>query len=276
MSAGVAPGSRRLAIDPRLRARRIAVQRDAGRRRHTLLFVVSVVLGLVGVGWIAVHSPMLTVQSVDVTGATNTGAVAVEAALAAVFDDPLVSVDVEGMRRRVAELPWVASVKVHKRWPRGLAIEVVERRPAAALLQGDGIWRLVDLEGRVLATSPGQPVGFVPVVAGGAALTPGAQVVGWPAEAVRAAGRLAPRLARLLAHVGLDPEGGIVLQLRTGGAVWLGASDELALKQLEAMAVLTTLGDQPVGIVDVRVPGAPVHRPPPPQSSAAPLTPVAP
>jgi len=249
-------------IDPRLRARRIAVLRQIGRRRLTAAIVVGAVVIVLVLAWAVVfHSPWLSVSKFDVRGASYTDRAAITQAAASVRGDAMLTADLGQVRRQVEALPWVASARVSRQWPRSLRIDVVERTPAAALFQADGTWRVVDLDGRILAASPNQPAGLVPIVAGGAVVAPGATVDGWRAQAIAVAGRLAPALSSRLADVRLHPEGGVALSLRDGGAVWFGNADDLPAKQLEVLAVLESLGDEPVGIIDARVAGAPVLRP---------------
>ncbi len=249
-------------IDPRLRARRIAVLRDAGRRRLTAAIVVGAGVVALVLAWaVVLQSPWLSVSTFDVRGASYTPRTAITQAAASVRGDAMLTADLGQVRRQVEALPWVASVRVSRQWPRSVRIDVVERRPAAALFQTDGTWRIVDLDSRVLAASPNQPAGLVPIVAGGAVVAPGATVEGWRAQAITIAGHLAPALSSRLADVHLDPEGGVALSLKDGGVVWFGNADDLPAKQLEVLAVLTSLGTEPVGIIDARVSGAPVLRP---------------
>lgn len=249
-------------IDPRLRARRIAVLRDAGRKRLTAAIVAGALAVVLALAWAVVfQSPWLSVSEFDVRGASYTDRAAITQAAASVRGDAMLTADLGQVRRQIEALPWVASVRVSRQWPRSVRIDVVERRPAASLFQVDGTWRLVDLDGRVLAASPNQPAGLVPIVAGGTVVVPGATVDGWRAQAILVAGHLAPALSSRLADVHLDPEGGVALSLRDGGTVWFGNADDLPAKQLEVLAVLTNLGEEPVGIIDARVAGAPVLRP---------------
>ena len=266
-SRATEPGSSALAratarIDPRLRARRIAVRREEGRRRLTAALVAGVVVAVLLVAWAVVfQSPWLSVSTLDIRGASYTERSAITQAAASVRGDAILTADLGQVRRQVEALPWVASVRVSRQWPRAVRIDIVERTPAAALFQADGTWRVVDLDGRVLAASPNQPAGLVPIVAGGAVVAPGAFVDGWRAQAITVAGHLAPTLSSRLADVHLDPVGGVALSLRDGGAVWFGNADDLPAKQLDVLAVLTSLGSEPVGIIDARVAGATVLRP---------------
>ena len=48
--------------------------------------------------------------------------------------------------------------RVEQDWPRGVRIEIAERTPLAVYGATDGLWRVVDDEGRVLAKLEGRPV----------------------------------------------------------------------------------------------------------------------
>lgn len=64
--------------------------------------------------------------------------------------------NVADIHRRVAELPWVRSATVRKRWPDGVVLYLREREPvarwgAAALVDGDGaVFTPAELDARVL------------------------------------------------------------------------------------------------------------------------------
>jgi len=249
-------------MDRRVRARRIAVRRAEGRRRLAVTVVLLAVAGLAAAVWALVHSPLLAVATIDVRGARLTNPATVRAVASSVDGDPLLTVDLGRLAEQVEALPWVDSATVTRQWPRSVRVAIVERVPAASLYQSDGTWSLVDAAGRILQSGPNQPAGLVPVVAGGAVVPLGGQLEGWRRAAVEAAAHLAPALTTGLASVTLDPEGGIVLALEGGGAVWLGDASDLATKQIQALGVLSALADAPVGVIDVRVPAAPSHRPP--------------
>lgn len=264
MSIGAPPGPPPVApVDPRLRARRQQVRRDARRRRVVGVVAVVSLLALAGLAWAVVHSPLLSVARIEVSGTRFADPALVRAAAGSVEGEALLTADLDEVRRAVGALPWVESVSVQRRWPRAVSVSIVERTPSASLLQTDGTWAVVDPTGRVLTVSAAQPAGLVPVVTGGAPVASGGVMDGWRRSAVEAAGGLTPSLTGRLVSVGLDPIGGIVVALRTGGVIWLGTGADLATKQLEALAVLSALGAEPVGTIDVRAAGAPVHVPAP-------------
>ncbi|WP_228243067.1 cell division protein FtsQ/DivIB [Porphyrobacter sp. GA68] len=64
-------------------------------------------------------------------------------------DRPIASLDMEGLRQELLELPWVADARVSRRLPDHIAIDIVERKPHAALAKADG-WMLIDRTGREL------------------------------------------------------------------------------------------------------------------------------
>ncbi|MGK2950458.1 MAG: cell division protein FtsQ/DivIB, partial [Acidimicrobiales bacterium] len=125
-------------IDPRIRARRIEVQRHRGRRRLQRLVDVGVVAAVALGFLVALRTPLLDVDVVEVTGAEQTTAESVRAAAGIAPGTPLVDVDVRAAGERVAALPWVEEVEVHRRLDGTVAFAVTERVPVALVGGGDG------------------------------------------------------------------------------------------------------------------------------------------
>src|SRR3954452_19024994 len=62
----------RPSMDPRLRARMIAVRRQAGRRRLKGAAIAAIVVAVLALAAVATRLPILSVNSVEVTGAAYT------------------------------------------------------------------------------------------------------------------------------------------------------------------------------------------------------------
>ncbi|MGH9187458.1 MAG: cell division protein FtsQ/DivIB, partial [Acidimicrobiales bacterium] len=103
-------------IDPRFRARRIAVRRQEGRRRLRRLGRLTALLGLVVVGWLVTRSPLLDVDRIRISGADHSTAEAVLEASGLHRGNPMTDLDPGATARRIEELPWVAAATVHRRW----------------------------------------------------------------------------------------------------------------------------------------------------------------
>ena len=259
-----ASSATRTQLDPRLRARRIAVKRAQGRHRLRVLVAIFGVLALVGAVWLAVTSPVLDVDRVDVRGAAETDVADIRAASGIEAGDALVWVDVAAAERSVEELPWVEQATVGRRFPDHVVVDVTERTPVAWVrVPGDGqgdAAALVDRTGRVLVVSVEVPTSL-PELAGHDEIPEAGATLRSAAGAMVAA-TLTPEL---LASVGVvivnDNE--VTLLLTNTTEVRLGSPDELDDKAAAALAMLAYLGDRPVSYVDVRVPSAPTVGPVP-------------
>ena len=101
----------------------------------------------------------------------------VRAAAAAPVGVQLVRVDTPALAKRVGELPEISSVSVERSWPQTIVVTVTPRTAAAAI-DADGTWWLVDESGVLFGRSNAQPADLpvldAPVADG--------------AEAIRAAG----------------------------------------------------------------------------------------
>src|SRR5690606_1806233 len=104
--------------------------------------------------WGVTQTPLLDVDHIDVVGAGQSGVAAVQAASGIDRGDPLLTSGVGGAAERIAELPWVQTVDVSRKWPNTIEVRVVERVPAAAVPVKDGGWVLLDVTGRQLAVVP--------------------------------------------------------------------------------------------------------------------------
>jgi cell division protein FtsQ len=243
-------------VDPRIRQRRIAVRRSAGRRRLRRLLVLGAIVVLLA-GLVALtRSPLLAVRHVRVEGASQTSVEAIAGASGIKVGTPMLDVSTGTARRQIAALPWVKTVSVRRSFPNTVTVQVTERDPVAVVADGDG-WLEVDRSGRVLARVPSAPAGLVPLEGVPAGVAPGGQLDAAPdllALAASVPGALRPSLS----GVAVDPSG-LVLRLKEGGVVQLGGSDDLPTKLVAAQAVLTSQGVSVgcVAVLDVQVPAAP-------------------
>jgi cell division protein FtsQ len=121
------------------------------------------VLAVATVAWVLFAGPLLAVRTVQVDGAGSLTAARVRQAAGVAEGTPLLRVDVDAVRGRVALLPQVASVQVSRGWPATLVITLAERVPVAVVQAGDARW-LVDRDGVPFERlSGGPPRGVVPL-----------------------------------------------------------------------------------------------------------------
>jgi cell division protein FtsQ len=263
-------------IDPRIRERRVAVTEAQLARRRRLALLGVAVASTIGILWLIVQSPFLSVQHVQVRGASAQTRLAVERAAAVKDGTALLFLDTGAITDRVEALPWVARASVHRDLPNGITIEVAERLPVAWMRRPPpagsppgalGPVAVVDVSGRVLEDQADPPAGLPAIIGLDrvprrgehlASRAPAAALAAVP-DALRA-----QTAALVLRH------GQGVLQLATppggprpaAGQVRLGRLEQVAQKGAAALAVLDQLtrdGDT-VRYVDVRVPGSPATR----------------
>src|SRR3954466_4482613 len=88
-------------IDPRLRARMIAVRRQAGRRRLKGGVIAGILVAVLVLAAVATRLPILSVGSVQVSGATYTDPAVVADVVRAIDGSSMLSVDLGAARRRL-------------------------------------------------------------------------------------------------------------------------------------------------------------------------------
>jgi cell division protein FtsQ len=215
-------------IDPRVRARRSAVRRQAQSRR---LVVVGAIVGLVVMLLIAVGvvaSPMFGVTEVRVNGAVYTDAAALDAVITDLEGEPVLLIDTGEIEAVLSALPWVERVRVDPQFPHTVVIDIRERRALATFRGGDGRWRVIDVQGRVLDVLDGQPVAYMPIT-GSHPDTSRGQYAGTPYASAATLVQVLPAEVRAITQsVGLDAvTGTLTMELVGGVAVRLGSADDL-------------------------------------------------
>jgi len=241
-------------LDPRLRARRIAVRRDEGRRRlkRLLLLVAGAAVVLAAVA--VLRSPVLDVDEVAVTGARRLDPDELREVAGIGLGRPLLLADLDGAAERIEALPWVADAQVTRDLP-GTVVVSVREREAVAVVTGGGRAVLVDAQGRVLAEPTAADGPQVQVVVGDGPPAPGRSVDRALRSAIELAGRLRENPVGAVTAVRLSP---LRLQLVEGGVVDLGDDTDLDAK-VEAFRTLYARVDRScLSRIDLTVPTHPV------------------
>jgi hypothetical protein len=245
-------------IDPRIRARRIEVQRTVGRRRLQrvvdLGLVAAVALGFAG----ALRSPLLDVDDVRVSGTQRTSAEDALERSGLQVGDQLMDVDLRAAGTAVAGLPWVHDVQLHRGLDGVVDIVITERVAVAVVGEGDA-GLLVDGEGIVLAPATADPAlaaSLVRINDVDAGLRPG-EALGRDAEAaLRVAARLATAAPGAVATVAVGDE--VTATLLAGGTVRFGDAGLLEAKVRSLRTMLDRVDLSCLAEIDLRLPGSPV------------------
>ena len=250
---GVAPLA--AGVDPRFRARRIAVRKDAGRRRLKRLLVLVGVAAVALAAVVVLRSPVLDVDEVVVTGTARLDPAAVRSEAGIDLGAPLLLADLGAAADRIEALPWVAEVEVTRDLPGRVDIAVVERE-AVAVVSGGGGAVLVDVDGRILEPASSDTAGYVQVVTDEAPPRPGRTVDDELRTAIALAGRLRINPAGAVSAVHLEP--GLRLQLVDGAVVDLGDDSALDAKVEAFRTVHARVDRSCLATVDLTVPTHPV------------------
>ncbi|MFT4287330.1 cell division protein FtsQ/DivIB [Nocardioides sp.] len=232
------------------RTRRRFARRQWRRRWLRWKPVLAVVLVLAAAGtavWALWFSSLLSVQAVEITGLHSLKKGEVRRAAAVQLHQPLVGVDLDGVRRRVAALPPVESVEVSRQWPDQVLIEVTERTPIAVAQIGDQL-RALDSHGVVFLDYGQQAPEGLPVVR-----TPEGTSAEALAEAAEVISALPASVTKVVDHVDVRTVDEISLVLTDGRTVVWGSADQSTTKA----KVLTSMLPMDVQTIDVSVPGQP-------------------
>jgi cell division protein FtsQ len=133
------------ASDTRTRFQKRQWQRRLVALRPLLVTAAAVVL-VAFVGWIAFFSSWLAATAVDVSGEETVSQQRILDAADVQLGVPLARLDLGEIEARVALVPVVAEVSVHRSWPHTVSIDITEREPIAAIHRA-GSWWVMDGEG---------------------------------------------------------------------------------------------------------------------------------
>lgn len=138
-----------VAMDSRLAERRKGVSEDNARRRlRWVLIILGVVLAAAGTAWL-IQSPVLSIRTVEVTGAVQSQPAAIVERLEFGVGTPTIRVDGGVIRAAVVADPWVNDARVSVIWPGRIAIEVIEHEPVTIAQRGDE-WFAISIDGTIV------------------------------------------------------------------------------------------------------------------------------
>ncbi len=238
-------------MEPRLRERRIAVSRAAGRKRLRIAAIavgVLLVLGL-AVGLLATNA--FTVKEVRVEGVRYANPQQVQTLIDDVDGSQLLLLDTRDVEQRLERIAWVESARVDKDFPNSVVLDVRERVPVAFYQGADGRVRVIDAESRVLDVIDGLPIAYVQLTTPGPDLEAG-QFAGAPyAVAASVALALPSEVRAMLTSMSVDgATGDLSLLLDERIAVRFGDGADMSDKLRRLLQVVRN-GVDDVTAIDV-------------------------
>jgi len=249
----IADASTATRIEPRLRERRIAVRRAAGRKRLRWAFLGAVVLVVVVAALAVLGSSLFAVEDVTVDGAVNTDATRLQAVVDELEGTPVLRADTDRAERELEAIPWVADARVSTQFPHGATIELRERTPEATYQGPDGRFRVIDIDGRVLDVVDGQPSELLPITSADIAdLEPGQFAAQGFIAAANLVQSLTPELRAASTAVAVTGNGSdLRLVLTEGREARFGPGRDLVVKLVRLQTRLDQLADAGFQYVDV-------------------------
>lgn len=222
-------------------------------RQKLAITAASVVVVVALLVWLLAFSPVFGVHSVKVTGLHALTEQQVTAAADVPHDRPLLRLDTNAVRTRVAALPGVESVSVSTSWPNSVTIAVTERVPVGYVSSGSG-YGLVDKTGRQYATVRARPTAYPHLE-----LAPGADAGARATDAAIAAvaTALPTDLRAKVASISALDADSVVLALDDGRSVRWGSADRDADKARVLAALVGQKAARDAGTIDVTDPDLP-------------------
>jgi cell division protein FtsQ len=224
-------------MDPRVRARRIAVRRAKGRKRLIWVAIAAAIL-LVLVGAVAVlASSLFDVRTIDVQGAVYTDPQQLSAIVDKVRGEAILLVDTRQIERELEGIAWVESARVSTDFPHRVFIDIRERKPIATFAGSDGKFRVIDRDGRVLDVVDGIPIDYMLVTGANPDVDRG-QFAGRPfASAAQLTIALPGEIRVLTRSIGVNATtGDLTMQLGDKLQVQLGPTADLSSKLVRLLS----------------------------------------
>ena len=225
--------------------------------------VVLVVLG--GLGWLVGWSDAFAVQEVrveagggeqadDETGDVVAADDVIEAADVA-MGTPLIRLDTDGIADRVADVPEVADVVVHRSWPSAVTLEVTARTAVATVPDGEDTWWQVDADGVLFGVDTSRPEGLTVLRA-----ELDDEAAPKRAAGVAVLGELSAEIVDRVREIHVESPADIRLELDDDIEVRWGTADDTPRKAAVLAALMAEQEDLP-DVYDVSAPEAPAVDP---------------
>jgi len=247
-----------VAMDPRIRERRVAVRRDVGRRRLRIVVALSSTLVVASGAYAVTRSALLDVDTIRVRGTTNSTPQAIASAAGLDRHPQMLDADPARLATRIESVPWVQQATVARRWPGTVEVTVVERTPLAAMPSAFGGWAVVDATGRVLDAAPAAPAGMPTLSAPDGAPAPGGRVPATARAGLTILESLPASLSARVTGVRVDGGGDLVVAIDKAPLVQFGPATAIRAKLVAVATLLARTNLRGVTGIDVRVPTAPV------------------
>lgn len=252
----------------RMRERRERVSVGRGRRRLVVLALMIVAAaGAAGFVWVK-SSDVFRIERLIVSPGQHVTEAQLRGAAGSALGSTLLRVDLDSLKQKMMALPYVRDVKVYRRFPDALEIQVEEYVPAAVVQATDSRRWLVADDGRVLERAsdvPGRmslvvPAGVTQLQAGGVVAPQLVQVI--PVAALLHDPGIWPT-SHPVSKVVVNTFGEVVLVLGGGAEVRLGEPTHLEQKLMVAAEIIDRKSREgrPIEYVDVRDPGMAVAKP---------------
>ena len=228
-----------------------------GRVRLRVWIVLGAVatLALLGGAWVWLQdSPLVSVNRVTVTGVSGPDAGPIRSALSlAARNMTTLDVRLSQLRTAVAPYPVVKDLRVSTQFPHGMRIHVIEQLPVGALVAG-GETIAASADGTLLHDAPTGSLPTVPL----RSLPGGSRVTDQTALNALALLAASPhRFEAKISQVTTSSPRGLVVQLRSGPAIYFGPPSAFAAKWAAAAAVLAAPASAGASYIDVSDPAMP-------------------
>jgi len=222
-------------------------------RQRLAIAAGSVVIVVALLVWLLAFSPVFGVHSVKITGLHALSKDEVSAAADVPHNRPLLRLDTNAVRTRVAALPQVESVSVSTSWPNSVTIAITEREPVGYVSSGAG-FGLVDKTGKQYATVRARPTTYPHLQ-----LAPGddAQARATDAAVAAVATSLPSALRAKVASISALDVNSVELALDDGRSVRWGSADRTDDKARVLAALLNQKAVRNAGTIDVTDPDLP-------------------
>ena len=228
-----------------------------GRVRLRVWLIVGAVamLALIGGAWVWLRdSSLVAVERVNVTGVSGPDAGQITSALGlAARNMTTLDVHLGQLRTAVAPYPVVKDLRVSTQFPHGMRIHVIEQLPVGAVV-ADGQTISASADGTLLHDVPAGSLPTIPL----RSLPGGSRVTDQTAlDALALLAATPQRLEARISQVTTTPPHGLVVQLRSGQAIYFGTPTELGAKWMAATDVLAAPTSAGAAYIDVTDPARP-------------------